>query len=81
MISHLSAQEEGTISRKLEHKSFFPSPLESKTRFIAFPMKWLLGLPDGSRAKRCTGSGPSLPVSRVWATHPNPARRPKPSSL
>ena len=44
------------------------------------PMEWLLGLPEGSRAKRCPGSDP-LPVSRVSATHPNPAWRPKPSSL
>ena len=43
-------------------------------------MEWLLGLPEGSRAKRCPGSGP-LPVSRVSATHPNPAWHPKPSSL
>ena len=45
-----------------------------------FPMEWLLGLPEGSRAKRCPGSGP-LPVSRVSATHPNPAWHPKQPSL
>src|ERR1035441_5014184 len=43
-------------------------------------MDGLLGLPEGSRAKRCPGSGP-LAVSRVSATHPNPAWRPKPPSL
>ena len=45
-----------------------------------FPMELLLGLPEGSRAKRCPGSGP-LPVSRVSATHPNPAWHPKQPSL
>src|ERR1019366_4948863 len=35
MISPPSTQEEGTISRRLEHKSFVSKPLESKTRFIA----------------------------------------------
>ena len=44
-----------------------------------FLMKGLLGLPEGSRAKRCLGSGP-LPASRVSADHPNPAWHPKPSS-
>jgi hypothetical protein len=43
-------------------------------------MEGLLGLPEGSRAKRCPGSG-RLPVSRVWATHPNPAWHPKQPSL
>jgi hypothetical protein len=47
---------------------------------LFFPMEELLGLPGGSGAKRCPGSGP-LPVSRVSATHPNPAWHPKPSSL
>ena len=36
MISPPSAQEAGTISRRLEHKSFISKPLEGKTRFIAF---------------------------------------------
>jgi hypothetical protein len=45
-----------------------------------FPLEWLLGWPEGSRAKRCLGSGP-LPASRVSAAHPNPAWRPKQSSL
>jgi len=35
-----------------------------------FPMEWLLGLPEGSRAKRCPGSGP-LRVSRVSVPPPN----------
>ena len=35
MISHHSAQEDGTISRIMEHKSFISKPLESKTWFIA----------------------------------------------
>jgi hypothetical protein len=65
MISPPSAQQ-GTISRRLEHKSFISKPLESKTRSSLFPMEWLLGLPEGSRTKRCPGSGP-LPVSRVSA--------------
>ena len=45
-----------------------------------FPMEWLLGLREGPRAKRCPGFGPS-PVSRVSATHPNPAWHPKQPSL
>ena len=45
-----------------------------------FLMAGLLGLPEGTRATRCPGSGP-LPVSRTSATHPNPAWRPKPPSL
>jgi hypothetical protein len=45
-----------------------------------FPMEGLLGLPEGSGAKRCPGSGPS-PVSSVSAARPNPAWHPKPSSL
>src|ERR1035437_611619 len=36
-----------------------------------FPLEWLLGWPEGSRAKRCLGSGP-FPASRVSAAHPNP---------
>jgi hypothetical protein len=35
MISHHSAQEDGTLSRIMEHKSFISKPLESKTWFIA----------------------------------------------
>ena len=35
MISPPTAQEKGTISRKLYHKSFISKPLESKTQFIA----------------------------------------------
>ena len=35
MISPPSAREEGTISRRLEHKSLISKPLESKTRFFA----------------------------------------------
>ena len=46
---------------------------------LLFPMEGLLGLPEGSRAKRSPGAGP-LPVFRVSATHPNPAWHPKPSS-
>src|ERR1035441_11032427 len=45
-----------------------------------FPIEWLLGLPEGSGAKRSPGSGP-LSGSRVSATHPNPAWHPKQSSL
>jgi hypothetical protein len=45
-----------------------------------FPLEWLLGWSEASRAKRCLGSGP-LPASRVSAAHPNPAWRPKQSSL
>ena len=43
-------------------------------------MEGLLGLPEGSRAQRCPGSNP-IPVSRVTATHTNPAWHPKPWSL
>jgi hypothetical protein len=35
LISQPSAQAEGTLSRRLEHKSFISKPLESKARFIA----------------------------------------------
>jgi hypothetical protein len=55
------------------------SPQEARF-FADDSVEWLLGLPEGSRAKRCPGSGP-LPVSRVSATHPNPTWRPKQSSL
>ena len=44
------------------------------------PKEGLLGLPEGSRAKRCPCSGP-LPISRGSATHPNPAWHPKRSSF
>ena len=44
------------------------------------PMEGLLGVPEGSRAKRCPGSGP-LPVSRASATHPTPVWRPRLSRL
>jgi hypothetical protein len=43
MISPASAQE-GTISRRLEHKSFISNPLESKTRFIALADGMVTGL-------------------------------------
>jgi hypothetical protein len=43
MISPSSAQE-GTISRRLEHKSFISKPLESKTRFIALADGRVAGL-------------------------------------
>lgn len=43
-------------------------------------MERLLGVPEGSRGKRCPGSGP-LPVFRALAYHPIPAWRPKRSSL
>jgi hypothetical protein len=45
-----------------------------------FPMEWSQGLPEGSCAKRCPGSG-ALTVCRVSATHPNPAWHPKQPSL
>ena len=80
MTSHPSTQEEGIITRRLEHKSFISKPLETKPGSALVPMEGLLGLPEGSRAKRCPGSGP-LPVSRVSATHPNPAWRPKQPNL
>jgi hypothetical protein len=35
MTSRPSAQENGTISRNIDHKSFISKPLESKTWFIA----------------------------------------------
>jgi hypothetical protein len=35
MISPPLTEEEGIISRRLEHKSFISKPLESNTRFIA----------------------------------------------
>jgi hypothetical protein len=57
-----------------------PSPERAKPGSSLFPMEWLLGWPEGSRAKRCPGSGP-LPASRVSATHPNPAWRPKQPNL
>jgi hypothetical protein len=44
MISHPSAQEEGTNSRRLEHKSFISNPLESKIRFIALSDGLVTGL-------------------------------------
>jgi hypothetical protein len=44
MISPPSAQEEDTISRRLEHKSFISDPLESKTRFIALSDGRVTGL-------------------------------------
>ena len=57
-----------------------PEPEAPKPGSSLFPMEWLVALPAGSRAKRCPGSGP-LPASRVSATHPNPAWRPKQPSL
>jgi hypothetical protein len=64
-----------------EPKSFIDKPLESKTRFIALSGGMVTGLlSEGSGARRCPGCG-RWPVSRVWATHPNPAWRPKQSSL
>ena len=57
MISPPSAQE-GTFSRRLEHKSLISKPFESKTRSPHFPMEWLLGLRGGSRAERCPDPGP-----------------------
>jgi hypothetical protein len=44
MISHPSAQEEGTLSLNLEHKSFISNPLESKTWFIALSDGMVTGL-------------------------------------
>ena len=44
MISHPSVQEEGAISRRLEHKSFISKPLESNTRFIALSDGVVTGL-------------------------------------
>jgi hypothetical protein len=39
-----SSAQEGTISRRLEHKSFISKPLESKTRFIALSDGRVAGL-------------------------------------
>jgi hypothetical protein len=55
-------------------------PQSTRPGSSLFPMEGLLGVPEGSRAQRCPGSGP-LPVSRVSATHPNPAWHPKQPSL
>jgi hypothetical protein len=44
MISHPSAREEGTISRRLGHKPFVYKPLESETRFIALADGMVTGL-------------------------------------
>ena len=80
MISPPSAQE-GTISRRLEHKSFIYKPLEINTRFIALSDGMVTGLfSEGSGARGCPGSG-RLPVSRASAVHPNPAWRAKQPSL
>jgi len=71
----------GTSSRGLEHKSFIHNPLESKTRFIALSDGMVTGPFSGeSGAGRCRSSG-RWPVPRVWATHPNPAWRPKQPSF
>ncbi len=72
MISPPSAQE-GTISRRLEHKSFIYKPLESKTLFLALSdgmVAWLFS--EGSSASQCPGSGP-LPVCPFPAS-PRPLR-------
>ncbi len=80
MISPPSVQE-GTISRRLEHKSFIYKPLEINTRVIALSNGMVTGLfSEGSGARGCPGSG-RLPVSRASAVHPNPAWRAKQPSL
>ena len=43
MTSRPSAQEEGILSRNLEHKSFISKPLESKTQFIALSDRMVTG--------------------------------------
>jgi hypothetical protein len=63
------------------YKSFIYKPLDSKTRFIALSGRMVTGpFSEGSGARRCPGSG-RLPIARVWATHPNPAWRPKQPSF
>jgi hypothetical protein len=79
MISPHSAQE-GTISRRLEYKSFISKPLDSATRFIALSDGRVTVPTRKSRVERCTSFG-TFPVSRVSANHPNPTWHPKPSSL
>jgi len=80
MISSLSTQED-IISRSLEPKSFIYKPLERETRFIALSDGMVTGpFAEGSGARRHPGSG-RWPVSRVSATHLNPAWRPKQASL
>jgi hypothetical protein len=44
MVSHPSAQEEGILWRRLEHKSFISSPLQGKTWFIALSDGVVTGL-------------------------------------
>jgi hypothetical protein len=80
MMSPPTAQE-GTISRRLEHKSFGYKPLESKTRFITLSDGKVTGLfSERSGPGRCPGSG-RWPISRGSATHSNPAWRPKQPSI
>jgi hypothetical protein len=67
------------MDKQVTH-TFVVKPQTPKPGSLLFSMEWLLGLPEGSRTKRCPGSGP-LRVARVSATHPNPAWRPKQSSL
>ena len=50
-IAKLSSKLLAANDLDSDHKSFIYKPLESKTPFM-------LGLPEGSRAKRCLGSGP-----------------------
>src|ERR1017187_3963340 len=53
-------------------------PNRAKPGSSLFSMEGLLGWPEGSRAKRCPGSGP-LPASRVSATfYPHDAGTPHP---
>ena len=59
----------------------FRGPLQSKIRFVALSDGMVTRLfSEGSGFRRCPGSG-RLRVSRVSATPPNPACRPKPPSL
>ena len=44
MTSHPSTQEEGIITRRLEHKSFIPKLLESKARSIPLSFGIITGL-------------------------------------
>src|ERR1039457_5028089 len=61
-----SAQEESTLSRRREHKSFISKPLESKTQFIALADGRVTGL-----ARRI--SRPAVP--RLLALYRPPASR------
>jgi hypothetical protein len=67
--------------RWLNPKSFIYKPSESRTPFIALSDGVVTGpFSEESGAGGCRSSG-RWPVPRVWATHPNPAWRPKQPSF